>query len=321
MEITMTRLGEPLPFVRLKDQEELEALAAFRRNYANYRLGAIRGARGEVTAIKTQRDGEAHVYSELAAAKKALAEARQKVLELQNTTRDLESIRAAFATSDDLLDGSQHCAREALRRDISARLEARTARVNAALKDVLGKAGKGHVEATTYQFTTGSPSRTDVLVARGIIAQPEQASFEIIPKCSASSPHFIFTDETVSSIYGDRFVDGFRTLGYVVHKIVVPDGEDAKTLEVFSQLADRVLSIGIDRHSVLISLGGGAVANVCGFVASTLHRGVGLIHFPTTLLAQVDASISHKQAVNASHGKNLVGSYVREDRAMGARQL
>lgn len=51
------------------------------------------------------------------------------------------------------------------------------------------------------------------------------------------------------------------------------------------------------------------MANVCGFIASTLHRGIGLIHFPTTLLAQCDAAISHKQAVNAPHGKNLVGSY------------
>ena len=104
-------------------------------------------------------------------------------------------------------------------------------------------------------------------------------------------------------------MQGLETLGYDVHKIVVPDGEDAKTLDVFSKLADHVLSVGIDKHSVLLSLGGGAVANICGFIASTLHRGIGLIHFPTTLLAQCDASISHKQAVNAPHGKNLVGSY------------
>merc|ERR1711907_479304 len=84
---------------------------------------------------------------------------------------------------------------------------------------------------------------------------------------------------------------------------------DAKTLEVYAELADRVLTVGIDKLSILISLGGGAVANVCGFIASTLHRGIGLIHFPTTLLAQCDAAISHKQAVNAPHGKNLVGSY------------
>jgi 3-dehydroquinate synthase len=70
-----------------------------------------------------------------------------------------------------------------------------------------------------------------------------------------------------------------------------------------------VLEKGIDERSVLVSLGGGAVCNVCGFIASTLYRGVGLIHVPTTLMAQCDASISHKQALNGRRGKNLVGAY------------
>lgn len=256
-----------------------------------------------------RKDAESILYSELAEANKSLAEARQKVCELLNTTRDLEAIRAAFATSDDNLTDAQRGARHKLRMDIEERIQARTARVDAAIKHVLGKAAQGHINATTYQFTTGAPIRTDVLVARGIVAQPEQAAFEIIPKISASSPHFVFTDETVNSLYGNRFVEGFKKLGYHIKKIVVPDGEDAKTLQVFTELADRVLSIGIDKHSILISLGGGAVANLCGFIASTLHRGIGLIHFPTTLLAQCDAAISHKQAVNAPHGKNLVGAY------------
>jgi len=302
-------LGAPLPFIRVADEEEAGALEAFRMNYASYRLGAIHGAKGEVTELNMRKDAEAFLYGELAEANKALAEAKQKVRELLNTTRDLEAIRAAFATSDDLLNEVQRTARQSLRVEIESRLAARTARVEAAVKDVLGKAGKGHVSATTYQFTTGAPVRTDVLVARGIVAQPEQAAFEIIPSMSASSTHFVFTDETVDALYGERFVEGFAKLGYRVHKIVVPDGEDAKTLEVFSQLADKVLAIGIDKYSILVSLGGGAVANLCGFIASTLHRGIGLIHFPTTLLAQVDAAISHKQAVNAPHGKNLVGSY------------
>ncbi|KAH8063768.1 shikimate 3-dehydrogenase [Aureococcus anophagefferens] len=129
------------------------------------------------------------------------------------------------------------------------------------------------------------------------------------PEASASSPLFVFTDETVNGLYGDGFLEGLEAMGYRVHRVVIPDGEDAKTLEVYAELAERVISMGIDKHSVMISLGGGAVANVCGFVASTLHRGVGLVHFPTTLLAQCDAAISHKQAVNAKHGKNLVGSY------------
>ncbi|KAJ8599110.1 hypothetical protein CTAYLR_006343 [Chrysophaeum taylorii] len=308
--VSMTMsLGEPLPFVKIASEEEKGALEAFRVNYASYRLGAIRGAKGEVTTLDGNKENEAKLYRELAQANKALAEARLKVSELLNTTRDLEAVRAAYATSDDNLDDGQRASRARLRTDIEFRMNQRMSRVEAAIKDVRGKAGKGHIAASQYQFTTGAPVRTDVLVARGVVRHPEDAAFEIIPTVSASSPIFVFTDETVNSLYGENFVEGFKALGYAVHKIVVPDGEDAKTLDVFSSLADRVLSIGIDKYSVLVSLGGGAVANVCGFIASTLHRGIGLVHFPTTLLAQCDAAISHKQAVNAPHGKNLVGSY------------
>mmetsp|Transcript_7368 Transcript_7368/g.24274 ORF Transcript_7368/g.24274 Transcript_7368/m.24274 type:complete len:462 (+) Transcript_7368:89-1474(+) len=303
-----SKLGDPLPFV----PAEFEA---FRMNYAKYRLGAVEGAKGEIG----QRQSEAKLYDELKQANLALAKAKEKVEELTQTTRDLEAIRKTYATADDCLDETQRASRDEIRKDIEARQQARVCRVEKAAEAIKvppkgglfkGK-GKGAqlIEASTYHFTTGAPVRTEVLVARGVVARPEDATFEIIPKSSASSPVFVFTDETVNSLYGERFVKGLTTLGYDVRKIVVPDGEDAKTLEVFSQLADHVLSVGIDKHSVLISLGGGAVANVCGFVASTLHRGVGLIHFPTTLLAQCDAAISHKQAVNAPHGKNLVGSY------------
>ena len=115
-------------------------------------------------------------------------------------------------------------------------------------------------------------SLSQVLVARGVVARVEQASFEIIPLSSASSPLFIFTDATVDALYGDRFVAGFERLGYVTHKVVIPDGEDAKTLEVFAALADKVLSIGIDKHSVLISLGGGAVSRSQDHLASPSLR-------------------------------------------------
>ena len=214
-----------------------------------------------------------------------------------------------FNTPDSDLNESQLLGRQQCRTETHRRAALRLARVTAAQSEVVSKVGRGSVEGSSYNFTTGKPVKTEVIVARGVVSNPMLAAFEIIPMASASSPLFVFTDETVNGLYGDSFVQGFEEMGYVIHKIVLPDGEEAKTLEVYAKLADHVLSIGIDKSSVLISLGGGAVANVCGFIASTLHRGIGLIHFPTTLLAQCDASISHKQAVNAPHGKNLVGSY------------
>ncbi len=159
----------------------------------------------------------------------------------------------------------------------------------------------------THRFTTGRPVTTEVVVERGLVKNPERAG--IVPAESASSPVFVFTDETVNRLFGDVFVGGLQRQGYDVHRLVMADGEESKTLSNFAHLAERVLARGIDERSVLVSLGGGAVCNVCGLVASTLYRGVALVHVPTTLMAQCDAAISHKQGVNGSKGKNLIGSY------------
>jgi len=158
-----------------------------------------------------------------------------------------------------------------------------------------------------YRFTTGRPVDTEIVVGHGLVANPARTAF--IPAESASSPVFVFTDETVNRLYGDGLVGGLQAEGYDVHRLVMADGEESKTLANYAHLVERVLARGIDERSVLVSLGGGAVCNVCGLVASTLYRGIGLVHAPTTLMAQGDAAISHKQGVNGARGKNQVGSY------------
>lgn len=160
---------------------------------------------------------------------------------------------------------------------------------------------------TVFRFETGKPTLTDVVVSRGLVKAP--ADLNLIPEECASSPHFVFSDPKVFALYGDAFLEGLRSSGYNVHPVILPEGEAAKTLTVYSRCVDEVLSKGIDERSIMISLGGGVVCNVCGFIASTLYRGIGLVHVPTTLMAQCDAAISHKQAVNGSKGKNMVGSY------------
>lgn len=164
----------------------------------------------------------------------------------------------------------------------------------------------------TFTFQTGRPVTTDVVVQRGAVSQPSR--YGVVPAASASSPVFVFTDETVNGLYGDGFVRDLEDAGHRVHRIVIPDGEEAKTVSNYAHLVERVLSKGIDERSVLISLGGGVVCNVCGFVAATLYRGIGLVHVPTTLMAQCDAAISHKQAVNGARGKNMVGAYYAPQR-------
>ncbi len=163
-----------------------------------------------------------------------------------------------------------------------------------------------------YRFLTSSPATTDVVIRR---AGATGAQVDLgIPEESAASPIFVLTDQTVNGLYGDRFVSALESSGYDVRRVVMPDGEKAKTLENFTALVETVLAHGIDEHSVMISLGGGVVCNVSGFAAATLYRGIGLIHVPTTLMAQCDAAISHKQALNGTRGKNLVGAYYAPQR-------
>ncbi len=159
----------------------------------------------------------------------------------------------------------------------------------------------------TFDYTPRCPTTAKMVMGRGVVSDPSR--LQLIPDDAASSPVFVFTDETVAGLYGRPFTAELRKRGYDVHLIVLPVGETAKSLTSYAFWVERVLSLGVDERSRFISLGGGVVCNVCGFVASTIYRGLALVHIPTTLMSQCDAAISHKQGINGHQGKNLVGTY------------
>ncbi len=88
----------------------------------------------------------------------------------------------------------------------------------------------------------------------------------------------------------------------------VRDGDSAKSIEMCMELWTSLTNLNINRNDVFINLGGGVVSDIGGFVAATYKRGMNYINVPTTLLAQVDASIGGKTGVNFSHFKNLIGA-------------
>ena len=90
---------------------------------------------------------------------------------------------------------------------------------------------------------------------------------------------------------------------------VVPDGEEAKSLERVERLCSEMARAGFNRADVIVALGGGVVTDLAGFVAAVYHRGIPYVSVPTTLLAQVDAAIGGKTGVNLAEGKNLVGAF------------
>jgi 3-dehydroquinate synthetase len=97
--------------------------------------------------------------------------------------------------------------------------------------------------------------------------------------------------------------------GFDVTPVLLPEGERAKTLEVAASTWDRFLEAGLDRGSTVVALGGGAVGDLAGFASATYMRGVNFVQMPTTLLAQVDASIGGKTAIDHPRAKNLIGAF------------
>ena len=89
----------------------------------------------------------------------------------------------------------------------------------------------------------------------------------------------------------------------------VPDAEDGKALAVAGFCWEVCGQVGLTRSDVVVSLGGGAVTDLAGFVAATWMRGVRVVHVPTTLLAMVDAAVGGKTGINTAAGKNLVGAF------------
>jgi 3-dehydroquinate synthase len=96
---------------------------------------------------------------------------------------------------------------------------------------------------------------------------------------------------------------------YDVLALGLPDGEDAKTAAVAADCWDALGERGFTRSDAVVSLGGGAVTDLAGFVAATWLRGVRVVHVPTTLLGMVDAAVGGKTGINTAAGKNLVGSF------------
>jgi 3-dehydroquinate synthase len=124
-----------------------------------------------------------------------------------------------------------------------------------------------------------------------------------------SSKALIITDETVGALYGGQVAEALQKVGFCTEiKAIVP-GEESKSFAVAEELYTKAITMGLDRLSPIVALGGGVVGDLAGFVAATYMRGVPFIQIPTSLLAQVDSSVGGKVAINHPLGKNLIGAF------------
>ncbi len=130
----------------------------------------------------------------------------------------------------------------------------------------------------------------------------------ILRKYYAGRQIAVITNERIFNLHGAGLTDQLPKDAEIV-TLFVPDGEHAKSFEHLQNLYTRLLENHFERGSLIIAFGGGVVGDLAGFAAATYLRGVQLVQYPTTLLAQVDSSIGGKVGINHPLGKNLIGAF------------
>jgi 3-dehydroquinate synthase len=162
--------------------------------------------------------------------------------------------------------------------------------------------------------STGAPHRVrvelgersyDILIGKGLLSQ----AAEHLRPLKLGRRGVIITDTNVESRYAGVLCDALGKSGCTAEVLSVPAGEASKSLRQANRLFEKLPSLGLDRHSFLIALGGGVVGDLAGYVAACYLRGIALVQIPTSLLAQVDSSVGGKTGVNLPQGKNLVGAF------------
>ncbi|OYV46088.1 MAG: 3-dehydroquinate synthase [Halothiobacillus sp. 20-53-49] len=118
----------------------------------------------------------------------------------------------------------------------------------------------------------------------------------------------IVSNTTVAPLYAQALQQRLSAFKQV-ELVVLPDGEQYKSLETLSQIFDALVGAKCDRQTTLIALGGGVIGDITGFAAACYQRGVPFIQIPTTLLSQVDSSVGGKTGVNHPQAKNMIGAF------------
>jgi len=144
-------------------------------------------------------------------------------------------------------------------------------------------------------------NRYPIYIEHGLTAQLGR----LVDAARPGAQHFFISSPLVWKLHGKAISRAVpRT-----EPILLPDGERFKQLSTVSRAYESLIKLQADRGANIIAVGGGVVGDMAGFIAATYLRGIGLIHVPTTLLAQVDSSIGGKVGVNHALGKNLIGAF------------
>ena len=150
-----------------------------------------------------------------------------------------------------------------------------------------------------------APTRYPVRVEPGLLSRAGRELYSL----ARGRRLLVVTDRNVARLHGSSFLASLRRAGLDAETIALPPGERSKTLETVRRICARWAKHRADRGALVVALGGGVVSDVAGFSAASYARGLDWVVFPTTLLAQADASIGGKVGVNLPSGKNLLGAF------------
>ncbi|WP_201353084.1 3-dehydroquinate synthase [Hydrogenimonas urashimensis] len=140
---------------------------------------------------------------------------------------------------------------------------------------------------------------------------PQSRDYDItidtLPEIAIEGKAAIITNPKVAGLHLRRVME--RIKADELYVVTIPDGESYKTMETIESILESLFNHRLDRKSTLVAFGGGVIGDMTGFAASIFQRGIDFIQIPTTLLAQVDASVGGKTGINNRFGKNLVGAF------------
>ena len=144
-----------------------------------------------------------------------------------------------------------------------------------------------------------------IVLGEGIAASALAAELDLLRARRA----ILVSEPGAWGAVGERLADDLRERGREVVRVLLPEGEAAKRLDVVEGAARELAALHVERSEPLVAVGGGALGDAAGLLAAIYQRGIPLIHVPTTLVAQIDSAIGGKTGVDLPEGKNLVGAF------------
>lgn len=145
----------------------------------------------------------------------------------------------------------------------------------------------------------------DILIESGLLAKIP----ELLKEKPVGNRYAVISDETVSELYTEKFVQALQDNGIECKLLTFKPGDANKSFETLEYLLSNMIAHGFDRKDAVIAFGGGVTGDISGFAASIFMRGIPFVQIPTTLVSMVDSSVGGKTMVNLKAGKNLVGSF------------